>query len=88
MTVRVLISLTLALSLMLSVAAPAADTQGKLDQLNAREKQLIEKLETLRQRERAIEDKLQEIRQRKQKLLGEQEVVKPGAPEATPSAGH
>lgn len=76
-----------ALSFDLAVAPDvlAADMQVKLERLNQREKQLIEKLEAVRQRERDIQTRLEEVRHRKQSLLDQQEVHKPGSHEATPA---
>ena len=77
----------LALGVTLSFAGGArgTDLQTKLDQLNEREKQLIEKLETARQREREIETKLEELRRHKQEILAKQTARKPGSPEASPA---
>jgi uncharacterized protein (DUF3084 family) len=67
--------------------ALAADIQAKIDQINAREKQLIEKLEAAQQRVRDIENKLAVVRQRKQELLNKQALRLLGkSPVATPSA--
>jgi uncharacterized coiled-coil DUF342 family protein len=69
-----------------SAAVFAADIQVKIDQLNQREKQLIEKLDALQQRERYIQNQLDEVRHRKDYLLNQQAVRKPGkaAEAATP----
>ena len=72
--------------LALAVAASAADVQTKIDQLNQREQQLIEKLDAAQQRVKAIENKLAAIRQRKQELLNKQAMRQLGkSPAATPS---
>ena len=79
--------MALGVYLVLAAAASGADVQDKIDQLNAREKQLIEKLEGLHQRVRALEDKLDAIRNRRQQLLEKQAVRQLGkSPAATPSA--
>ncbi|MFI5395300.1 MAG: hypothetical protein ACHQ9S_07170 [Candidatus Binatia bacterium] len=68
-------------------AALGDDAKARLEQLNEREKQLIEKLETLRQRERYIETQLEGLRYRKQQLLNKQGVVvAPRASAGTPSS--
>jgi len=63
----------------------AADVQAKLDQLNQREKQLIEKLEAAQQRERDIQSRLDEVRHRKEYLLNQQALHKPGHHNESPS---
>jgi phage shock protein A len=76
-----------AASIQLALAAGvyAADVQAKIDQLNAREKQLIEKIDALQQRQRYLQDKLDEVRHRKEVLLNRKTVQRPGQPEATPT---
>jgi TolA-binding protein len=60
------------IQMMLATGALGADVQAKIEQLNQREKQLIEKLEDIRQRERYVESQLEEVRRRKQALLNKQ----------------
>ena len=62
----------------------AVDLHARLDQLNQREQQLIEKLEGLRQRERDVQEKLDEIRVVKQSILDKLQAQKPGTLAATP----
>jgi hypothetical protein len=49
-------------------ARRAATTASRLERLNERERQLLDKLEALRQREREVEGKLEEIRALRQAL--------------------
>lgn len=65
-------------------ATPVQSAQSRLDELNAREKQLIEKLEAVRQRERDLESRLEDIRRRKQVLIDKQTARHPPTA-ATPS---
>ena len=87
---RVIGSVVLAVSLLRGSAGLAVDLQARLQQLNQREKQLIEKLEGLQQRERDVQEKLDEIRVLKQAILNKIGVQKPGAagspPPPTPAA--
>jgi prefoldin subunit 5 len=74
----------------LATGALGADVQAKIEEVNRREKQLIEKLEELRQREQYIESSLEQVRRRKQALLSKQggslPVKVPGAtPPPTPA---
>jgi hypothetical protein len=62
-----------------------ASREARLEALNEREKQLIDKLEDLRQRERDVETRLDEIRARKEALLARPEVRRLGARDATPT---
>lgn len=60
-----------------AVAVPATgalgtDVQAKIEEMNQREKRLIERLEAVRQREQYIESKLKKVRRRKQALLSKQ----------------
>jgi uncharacterized coiled-coil DUF342 family protein len=73
------------IQLTLTAAAFAADIQLKIDQLNQREKQLIEKLDALQQRERYIQNQLDEVRHRKDFLLNQQAVRKPGKAAEAPT---
>jgi hypothetical protein len=78
------------IQMMLATGALGADVQAKIEQLNQREKHLIEKLEDIRQRGRYIESQLEEVRRRKQVLLSQQggnlPVKIPGAtPAPTPA---
>jgi xanthine dehydrogenase iron-sulfur cluster and FAD-binding subunit A len=70
--------------MILAAAALGTDIQAKIDKLNQREKQLIEKLEAVRQRERYIESKLEAVRRRKQALLSERTGLPVKVPGATP----
>jgi len=72
-------------SLLLALGAFAVDLQARLDQLNQREKQMIEKLDGLRQRERDVQEKLDEVRVLKQSILDKLQPQKPGT-QATPPA--
>ena len=72
--------------LLLVRGALAVDLHARLEQLNQREKQLIEKQEGLRQRERDIEEKLDEVRVLKQSILNKLEAQKPGVQQAPPTA--
>jgi hypothetical protein len=56
----------------LRTGALGTDVQAKIEEVNQREKQLIEKLEALRQREQYIESSLEQVRRRKQALLSKQ----------------
>jgi len=69
---------------MCAAAAPATDIQTKIDQLNQREKELIEKLEATQQRVKEIETKLEAVRQRKQELASKQAARRLGASPAAP----
>ncbi len=82
----VLISLTVLTSLLLAGGARAADLQTRLDQLNQREKQLLQKLEAVQQRERDLQERLDEVRLLKQAILNKLEVRKLGTQAATPAA--
>ena len=64
----------------------AADVQSKLDQLNEREKQLIQKLEAAQQRVRDIESRLEEVRHRKQYVLNQQAQRTAGKRDTAPAA--
>jgi cell division protein FtsB len=75
-----------AIQLAAAGVALGVDAKARLDQLNQREKQLIEKLDSVRQRERYLETQLEDLRRRKQDLLDKREVVAPGAPAATPAS--
>ncbi len=66
-------------------ARTTASRQQRLEALNEREKQLIDKLEDLRQRERDVETRLGEARARKEALLARQAVRRPGADDVTPT---
>ena len=80
------VAATVCLQMLLAAAAPAADVQTKIDQLNQREKELIEKLEATQQRVKEIQTKLEAVRQRKQELMSKQAVRQLGAsPAATPN---
>ena len=82
----VIVAIACSLQIVLAAAAPAADVQTKIDQLNQREKELIEKLEATQQRVKEIETKLEAVRQRKQDLASKQAVRRLGAsPAATPN---
>jgi chromosome segregation ATPase len=81
---RLILPLLCGMQMMLATGALAADVQAKIEQLNQREKQLIEKLDALRQRERFVETKLEEVRRRKQALLRQQTGLPVKAPGATP----
>ena len=63
----------------------AVPSQTRLEALQEREKQLIEKLDTLRERERAIETRLDQTRALKQMLLSRQAVRRPGTQDGTPT---
>jgi len=65
-------------------AVPAA---SRVERLNQREKELMEKLATVQQRARDIEAKLAEIRAAKEALVARQAVRRPGAADvpATPT---
>jgi len=67
-----ILSFVCGIQMMLTTGVLGADVQAKIEQLNQREKQLIEKLEDVRQRERSIESKLEEVRRHKQALLSKQ----------------
>ena len=58
---------------------------SRLDRLNQRERQLMQKLDALHERARAVETQLDEIRVLKQTLLGRQAVRRLGSQEATPA---
>jgi phage shock protein A len=74
------------LQIVLAAAVPAGDVETKIDQLNQREKELIEKLEATQQRVKEIETKLEAVRQRKQDILSKQAVRQLGpSPATTPS---
>lgn len=75
--------------LALASATPRSDAQTQLDQLNQREKHLLEKLDDTRQRERYLESQLEVLRHHKEALLKKQggglPVQVPGAtPASTP----
>ncbi len=70
----------------LAHGALGADLSAKIEQINEREKQLIEKLDAVRQRERYIESQLEQVRQRKQELLSKQAGKPVQAPGGTPPA--
>jgi predicted nucleic acid-binding Zn-ribbon protein len=78
--------LALGATLALAGSARAADLPTRLDQLNQREKQLLEKLDATQQRQRDIENQLEGLRRRKQFMLDEMAARKPAAPKATPAA--
>jgi cell division protein FtsB len=82
---RTILRLLCGIQMMLATGTFGADVQAKIDQLNQRERQLIEKLEALRQRERFIETKLEEVRRRKQALLRKQTGLPVKAPGMTPA---
>ncbi len=63
----------------------AVSGQTRLEALQQREAQLIQKLEALRERERDIETRLEQTRALKQMLVSRQPVRKPGAQDATPT---
>jgi len=69
---RTILPLISGIQMVLATGALGADVHAKIEQLNQREKQLIEKLEAVRQRERSVESKLEEVRRRKQALLRKQ----------------
>jgi hypothetical protein len=60
--------------------------EARLEQINEKEKRLLEKLEAVRQRERDLESRLEAVRTYKQMLLNRQVVSRPGKPGATPTA--
>ena len=59
--------------------------EARLEQINEKEKRLLEKLEGVRQRERDLESRLEQVRSYKQTLLARQGVVRPGVEGATPT---
>ncbi len=59
--------------------------EARLEQINEKEKRLLEKLEAVRQRQRDLESRLEEVRTYKQMLLSRQPVSRPGQPGATPT---
>ena len=67
----VIIGIVIAVAV-LATGALGADVQAKIEGLNQREKELIERLEAVRQREQYIESKLKDVRRRKQALLNKQ----------------
>ena len=81
---RALLPFLCGIQMMLATGALGADGQAKIEQLNQREQQLIEKLEAVRQRERVIETKLEDVRRRKQALLSKQTGLPVKVPGATP----
>lgn len=70
---------------MLARGVLAADVQAKLDQLNQREKQLLEKLDAVQQRERYLQTQLEEVRHRKEYYLDQLTVRQPGKQEGSPA---
>jgi DNA repair exonuclease SbcCD ATPase subunit len=76
---RTLLPLLCGVQMILATGALGGDVQAKIEELNQREKHLIEKLEDVRQRERYIESKLEAVRRRKQALLSRQAGKAPGA---------
>jgi prefoldin subunit 5 len=68
----VIIGIVIGAVAVVATGALGADVQAKIDELNQREKHLIEKLEEVRQREQYIESKLKDVRRRKQALLNKQ----------------
>jgi chromosome segregation ATPase len=81
---RALLPFLCGMQMILATGALGVDVQTKIDELNQREKQLIEKLEAVRQRERYIESNLEAVRRRKQALLSKQTGLPVKAPGATP----
>jgi chromosome segregation ATPase len=79
----VIIGIIIGAVAVLATGALGTDAQVKIDELNQREKQLIEKLEAVRQREQYIESKLEEVRRRKQALLSKQTGLPVKVPGAT-----
>ncbi len=65
-------------------ARSPASTQTRLEALEERERQLIDKLEAVRQRERDLQTRLDETRALKEALLARQAVRRPGAHDDTP----
>jgi chromosome segregation ATPase len=82
---RAILPLLCGIQIMLATGALGADVQAKVEELNQREKHLVEKLEEVRQRERYIESKLEAVRRRKQALLSKQTGLPVKAPGATPA---
>jgi hypothetical protein len=80
---RVIIGIVISAAAVLATGALGTDVQVKIDELNQREKHLIEKLDAVRQRERDIESKLDEVRRRKQALLRKQTGLPVKVPGAT-----
>jgi len=80
----VIVAATFCLQTALGTPASAADLQTKIDQLNQREKELIEKLEATQQRIKEIETKLEAVRERKQELQSKLRQLGP-SPATTPS---
>jgi len=78
--------LIIAMILTYAPAARAAsgDIKTKIEQLNEREKVLLEKLEATQQRERDLQSRLDEVRHRREFLQNQQQVHKPGQHAATP----
>jgi hypothetical protein len=81
---RAILPFLCGIQMVLAPSAFGADVQAKIEQLNQREKQLIEKLDAVRQRERGIETKLEQVRRRKQALLSKQKGLPVKVPGATP----
>ena len=77
-------TVVLSATLLLARGVFAVDLHARLDQLNQREKQLLEKLEGLRQRERDVQEKLDEVRVLKQSILDKLQPQKPGTQAASP----
>ncbi len=63
----------------------AVPNETRLEQLNRREKELMDKLAAVQQRAGDIEAKLAEVRALKQALTARQAVRKPGAPDVPPT---
>ncbi len=62
---------------------PSVET--RLEQINEKERRLLEKLDAVHKRERDIENRLEQVRMYKQMLLARQGVIKPGTQGMTPT---